>query len=201
MPLPFPVPHISLWFPPSLSLPPELPLFLRLLEALLNCDWVISISPQDATQQCLISLLGENHRNSFSRSPPPPQCNQVWAYKVAQRCCVVISGGREAKLWVDAPTAGICLSSFRPRFTLTNTRWHTQTHTHPTQSHNEAVQWGQLHSSEAKLTTVISLALLPNWSGGGTGPIVHSDWVLSPWTPATLQSALHRYIRVHLGLI
>lgn len=109
--------------------------------------------------------------NSFSLSETPPQWNQVWACEVAQRCCVVTSGGRGATLWVDAPTGGICLSSSIPQLALTN----TLTHAHSPQSRYKAVQWGRLHSSEAKLTVVISLALLPNWSGGGTGPVVHSD--------------------------
>lgn len=88
-------------------------------------------------------------------------------------CCNLCAGGEGGgeggALRVDAPTAGICLSSFGPPVHI-NKR--VRANAQPPQSRNEAVRWGQRHSSEAELTTVISLALLANWSGGkAPGPL------------------------------
>lgn len=79
--VPPPSPH-----PPSL-LPP-------LLEALLNCDWVISITPQVATL-CLISSLNRVaiigiHFFPPLSSIPLQECGQVCGYELAQRWYVFI---------------------------------------------------------------------------------------------------------------
>lgn len=79
-------------YPPSLSL--SLLPFLSLLEALLNCDRVISITPQVATL-CLISSLNRVaiigiHFFPPLSSIPLQECGQVCGYELAQRWYVFI---------------------------------------------------------------------------------------------------------------